>query len=629
MAKVKVKISGKTRSYDKGVSIKDIANDLKKQGIIAATLNDKLVDISVKVNKDSEIELIDFNSHEGKDVFHHSSAHVLAQAVLRVFPKAKLTIGPTVEGGFYYDVDVRPLNPEDLEKIETEMKKIVDEKLEIKKHIISKEKALKLFKDNPYKKELIKELPAGEKISYYEQGEFKDLCRGPHVPHTRMIKSFKLTKISAAYWKGDSKNKSLQRIYGVSFPDRKMLREFIRLQEEAKKRDHRIIGKELDLFSFHEEGAGFPFWHDKGMIIWDGVMGYMKDLLRSKEYQEISTPIILNKDLWLKSGHWDHYKESMYFTTIDKVEHAVKPMNCPGGLLVYKNNVHSYRELPIKAGEFGLVHRHEMSGVLAGLFRVRSFTQDDAHVFCTEKQLKDEIKKLIELIIEVYSAFGFKDYQLELSTRPEGSIGSDKMWDNAEKSLSDALKDLKLDYQLNPGDGAFYGPKIDFHIKDCMNRSWQCGTIQVDFSMPERLELTYEGKDGKKHRPVMIHRAILGSFERFIGILIEHYAGRLPLWLSPVQVKVLTVSDNFNKYAEEVVDELGKVGVRVELDEKSESISKKVRTAQHQKVNYVIVIGEKEEKNKTLAIRKGNDVEMGVKLSTFLKRLLKEINDKK
>ncbi len=628
MVKVKVKIAGKTKNYDKGVSIKDIVNDLNKQGIVAATLNDKLVDVSVKVNKDSDIELIDFNSHEGKEVFHHSSAHVLAQAVLRLFPKAKLTIGPTVEGGFYYDIDIRPLNPEDLEKIEAEMKKIVDEKLEIKKHVVSKEKALRMFKDNPYKKEMIKELPKTEKISYYEQGEFKDLCRGPHVPHTRMIKAFKLTKVSSAYWRGDAKNKSLQRIYGVSFPDRKLLKEFLILQEEAKKRDHRNIGKELDLFSFHKEGAGFPFWHDKGMIIWDGIMGYMKNLLRSKGYQEISTPIILNKDLWLKSGHWDHYQESMYFTMIDKVEHAVKPMNCPGGLLVYKNSVHSYRELPLKAGEFGLVHRHELSGVLSGLFRVRSFTQDDAHVFCTEKQLKDEIKKLIGLIIEVYSAFGFKDYQLELSTRPEDSMGSDKMWNNAEKSLSEALSDLKLDYQLNPGDGAFYGPKIDFHIKDCMKRSWQCGTIQVDFSMPERFELTYEGKDGKKHRPVMLHRAILGSFERFIGILIEHYGGRLPLWLSPVQVKVLTVSDSFNKYAKEVVKELAGAGVRVELDEKSESISKKVRTAQHQKINYVVVIGEKEQKNKTLAIRKGNDVEMGVKVGTFLKRLLKEIDDK-
>ncbi|MFC2134865.1 threonine--tRNA ligase [Bacteroidota bacterium] len=571
-----------------------------------------------------------FDTHAEQEAFHHSSAHVLAQAVLRVFPKAKLTIGPTIEGGFYYDIDVRPLKPEDIKQIEAQMKKIVKEDHKIKRHEVAKKKALQMFKDNPYKIELIEELPKNEKITYYEQGEFKDLCRGPHIRSTGEIQAFKLTKVSSAYWRGDSKNKSLQRIYGVSFPTREELNKYLELQREAEKRDHRKIGKQLGWFSFHEEGAGFPFWHGKGTIIYDEVLYYMKDLIRSEGYQEIKTPIILNKSLWLMSGHWDNYKENMYFTEIDGQEYAVKPMNCPGGLLIYKSDIHSYRELPLKIGEFGLVHRHEMSGVLAGLFRVRCFTQDDAHVFCTEDQLKEEVQKLIKTITKVYKTFGFREYQIELSTRPEKSIGSDKMWSHAEKILNKALKELKIKFKLNPGDGAFYGPKIDFHIKDCMGRSWQCGTIQADFSMPKKFKLTYEGKDGKKHSPVMIHRAIFGSLERFIGIMIEHFAGKLPLWLSPVQVRVLTVSDKFSKYGEKVVKQMTNAGVRAELDCRTESIGKKVREAQIEKVNYILVVGEKEKKEKTVFVRTFHNKMLGAKKTdSFIKTLVKEISDKK
>ncbi|NQV08670.1 threonine--tRNA ligase [Candidatus Woesearchaeota archaeon] len=631
MAKqITIKCGKSKNKYASGVTAADVAKD-KKIDALAASVNDKLVDLSTKIRKDSEIIFVTYDTHEGKEIFHHSTAHLMAQAVIKLYPKALPTIGPTIEGGFYYDFDHSPFSPSDLKGIEKEMRKIVTEKLEVKRKQIPYKEALKLFKKNKYKIELIKEFEKeGKKVSVYQQGKFIDLCRGPHIPNTSYLKAFKLTKVSSAYWRADSKKDSLQRIYGVSFPKESQLKNYLRLKLEAAKRDHRKIGKELDLFSFHEEGTGFPFWHNKGMIIWDEVMNYMKAMLKKNNYQEVRAPLILNKELWLKSGHWDHYKNNMYFTLIDGQEHAVKPMNCPGHILIYKNSIHSYRDLPIRMGEFGLVHRHEMSGVLAGLFRVRSFTQDDAHVFCTEDQLKDEIKKLIDFVTEVYSTFGFKDYQIELSTKPQDSMGSDDMWKNAENALSAALKEKKIDYKINPGDGAFYGPKIDFHIKDCMGRSWQCGTIQVDFSMPERFDLTYEGKNNKKHRPVMLHRAILGSMERFIGIMIEHYAGKMPAWLSPVQVKIITVADRFNKYAEGVKAKLEEEGVRVEVDNKKETIGRKVREAQIQKINYILTVGEKEEKTKTIAVRtRDNKVKMGVKPDKFLKDIVKEIKEKR
>jgi threonyl-tRNA synthetase len=562
------------------------------------------------------------------DRLRHSASHVLAQAVLELFPKVKIAIGPPIENGFYYDFD-KPegFTPEDLNKIEKRAKEIIRQDLKIKKVLKTKEEAKKILKGQPYKLELLAELKG--KPSFYQQGDFIDLCKGPHVKSTREIKAFKILSTAGAYWRGDSKNKMLQRIYGTAFYDKKDLKKYLFMLEEAKKRDHKKLGEQLDLFSFHEEGPGFPFFHPKGMTVYNEIVEFWKQIHNNWEYKEIKTPIILNKELWLKSGHWDNYKENMYFTKIDKKDYAVKPMNCPGGILVYKSKLHSYKEFPLRLGELGLVHRHEMSGVLNGLFRVRVFTQDDAHIYCTEDQLQKEIIEVIKLSQEIYKTFGL-GYELELSTRPKKSIGSKKMWDSAEKSLESALRKLKLDYKLNSGDGAFYGPKIDFHIKDSLGRSWQCGTIQVDFSMPEKFDLEYDGKDGKKHRPVMIHRAILGSLERFLGILIEHYAGKFPLWLSPVQVKIITVTDRSNKFANELKDKLEEKGLRVEIDSRQESISKKVRDAQKEKLNYMITIGDKEVESKKLAIRtREGKVSFNVPTDKFIKDLLKEVKDKK
>ena len=562
------------------------------------------------------------------DSLRHSASHVLAQAVLELYPKTKLAIGPAIENGFYYDFDTKkPFSPEDLQKIEKKCLEIIKSNLKIKKSLKTKAEAKKILEDQPYKLELLEELKG--KPSFYEQGDFIDLCAGPHVSSTGEIKAFKLLSIAGAYWRGDSKRKMLQRIYGTAFYDKKELRSYLFMLEEAKRRDHKKLGEELDLFSFHEEGPGFPFFHPKGMIIYNELVNFWKQIHKKWKYQEIKTPIILNKALWLKSGHWDHYKENMYFTKIDKKDYAVKPMNCPGGILVYKSRLHSYKEFPLRLGELGLVHRHELSGVLNGLFRVRSFIQDDAHIYCTEKQLQDEIIGVIELSKEIYKAFNL-DYELELSTRPEKAIGTKQMWDNAESSLEKALKKLKLPFKLNPGDGAFYGPKIDFHIKDSLGRKWQCGTIQVDFSMPEKFELEYDGKDGRKHRPVMIHRAILGSLERFLGILIEHYAGKFPLWLSPTQVKIITVTDRSNKFAEELKEKLEENNIRVELDSRHESISKKVRDAQKEKINYMITIGDKEIQSKKLAIRtREGKVSFNNSIDKFIKDIQKEILEKK
>jgi threonyl-tRNA synthetase len=559
----------------------------------------------------------------------HTGAHILAQAVTELFPKVKLGMGPPIETGFYYDFERKEgFSPEDLKNIEKRMKEIIKRKLKIEHKLYSRDQAKKLLKGEKYKLELLKDIK-DKKISFYKQGDFQDICKGPHTKNTNELKYFKIQNTAGAYWKGSEKNPMLQRIYVLAFETKEKLKGYLHTLEEAKKRDHKKLGEKLNLFSFHEEAPGFPFFHPKGMIIYNELVNFWKELHNKKGYQEIRTPMILNKELWLKSGHWDHYGDSMYFTKIDDKDFAVKPMNCPGGLLVYKSNQHSYKEFPIKVGELGLVHRHELSGVLNGLFRVRVFTQDDAHIYCTEKQLEQEIINVIKLSDEIYKAFGLT-YELELSTRPKKSIGTKKMWDAAENSLEKALKKLKLKYQLNPEDGAFYGPKIDFHIKDALNRTWQCGTIQVDFSMPEKFDLEYTGKDSLRHRPVMIHRAILGSLERFLGILLEHYAGKFPLWLSPIQVKIMTVTDRNDKFANEILEKLKENNIRTESDLRNLSIGKKVRDAQVEKINYMITIGDKEVKDKKLAVRsRDGKVKFGVSPDKFIKDLLKQIQDKK
>ena len=557
----------------------------------------------------------------------HSAAHILAQAVKKLFPEAKIAIGPAIEDGFYYDFDVEPFHPDDLKKIEKEMNQLIRQKQEFKKELITKKEAKKIFKDEPYKMELISELP-GDKVSVYTNSDFTDLCKGPHVENSKVLKAFKLTKTSGAYWKGKAENKQLQRIYGIIFHDKEELKKHLKMLEEAEKRDHVKLGKQLNLFSMHPEAPGTPFFHDKGTFIFNRLVKFMRDEMKKRNYEETKTPLILERTLWERSGHWEHYKDNMYFTKIDDRDFAVKPMNCPGNLLVYKTRSHSYRELPIKSGEFGLVYRHELSGVLAGLFRVSAFTQDDAHVFCEESQLQEQIVELIELCDLTYKTFNF-EYEVELSTKPEKAMGSKEIWDKAENVLKEALKSKKLKYKLNEGDGAFYGPKIDFHLKDCLGRTWQCGTIQVDFSMPEKFDLTYEGKDGKKHRPVMVHRAIYGSLERFLGILIEHYAGKFPLWIAPVQIRVLTVADRFEKYAEKVKEELEKNNFRVELDARTESVNYKVREAQLQKIPLILNVGEKEEEGKTVAVRtQDGNLHFGVKIKELVKKINKNIEGK-
>ncbi|HHE36927.1 MAG TPA: threonine--tRNA ligase [Candidatus Woesearchaeota archaeon] len=632
----KIKLSFKDNSeceFPKGVKAEEVVKQRfgKKAGMaLAVVINKRVVDLSAPINESGEFDILTFEDEAGMDLFRHSSSHLMALAVKRLYPNAKFAIGPSIEDGFYYDFDNLSISDKDLKKIEAEIKKIIHEKLPFIRREISKQEALKLFKNEPYKLELINDLPASERITTYKLGAFEDLCRGPHVPHSGVIGAVKLLKVAGAYWRGDSTKKMLTRIYGTSFPDKKMLSEYLTRLEEAKKRDHRKLGQEMDLFSFHDEARGFPFWHPKGMILWDEIINYWKEVHRKYGYGEVRTPIILNKDLWLRSGHWEHYKENMYFTTIDDVEHAVKPMNCPGGILIYKSRLHSYKEFPLKLAELGLVHRHELSGVLHGLARVRSFTQDDAHVYCLPDQLEQEIINIIDLVYELYGAFGLKDYRIELSTKPDKHIGSEEDWRRAEEALEKALKKKNAKYDINPGEGAFYGPKIDFHIRDSIGRSWQCGTIQVDFAMPERFDLTYEGRDGRKHRPVMIHRAILGSIERFVGILLEHYAGKLPLWLNPVQVKLLPIADRHAEYARRVAEKMKSRGIRVEVDERSESTSKKVRDAQLEKVNYILVVGDKEEEAGTVNVRtRDNEVKGPRKVEEFIDELLKEIKEKR
>jgi threonyl-tRNA synthetase len=624
---------GSSREFASGVTGLEIAQGISQglaRAAVAVGLNGRTMDLTRPITEGGEFKIYTFSDKEGVEVFHHSGAHLLAQAVLTLFPDARPTIGPPVDEGFYYDFDHAPFTPEDLAAIEKEMEQLAAMDQKIERIALTRAEALEIFKDNPYKVEMIEALPEGE-LTAYRQGEFIDLCRGPHIPRTGMAKGIKVLKVAGAYWRGDAKGAQLQRIYAITFPDKKLLKQHLDMLEEAKLRDHRKVGRELDLFSFQDEGPGFPFWHNNGMILKEEIVRYWRETHRRHGYEEISTPLILDESLWHRSGHWDHYKENMYFTTIDERPFAVKPMNCPGGLLVYTATRHSYRDLPMRIAELGLVHRHEMSGVLHGLFRVRCFTQDDAHIYCTPEQLTDEITGVVKLVFEIYKTFGFDSVHVELSTRPEGRIGSEEIWDRAEAALKASLESLGIAYQLNPGDGAFYGPKIDFHIKDCMNRSWQCGTVQADFSMPsqERFNATYEGADGKRHNAIMVHRAILGSLERFIGILLEHYAGKLPLWLSPRQVRVLPITEGQTEYARTVVAQLAEAGLRVALDERNESVSKKVRDAQLERVNYQLVVGGREAEAGTVSIRTRGNRQLGVMpVPDFVAMCRKEIADR-
>lgn len=626
---------GNAKQFPSGTSSLDIAQSISEglmRATIAAKVNNTLTDATTPLTTDATVQLLTFKDEEGKQIFWHSSAHVLAQAVKELWPKTKLTIGPAIEQGFYYDFDIeKPFTPDDLSIIEKKVKEIVNRRIDFKRETISKKDLLTVMKerDEPYKIEMITEKIKGNETTVYHQDDFVDFCRGPHVPNTKMIKAFKLTKIAGAYWKGNAKNKMLQRIYGIAFPDKKGLKEYLHLIEEAEKRDHRKIGKELDLYSFQDEAPGMPFFHAKGQHIWNVLVTFVRGLLKERDYQLVKAPIILNKDLWLRSGHWDHYSENMYFTKIDDQDFAVKPMNCPGHMLIFKNAMHSYRDLPIRMGEFGLVHRHELSGVLSGLFRVRMFTQDDAHIFCKDiEQSKTEILELLKLIDVIYGTFGF-EYTMELSTRPEKAMGEKKLWDQAESVLKEVLDSTGREYKVNEGDGAFYGPKIDFHLKDAIGRTWQCGTIQLDFQMPEKFDLNYEGADGKKHRPIMLHRAILGSVERFMGILVEHYAGKFPLWISPSQVRILTVADRHQEYAQQIAEKLKKQRLNVDIDARAETIPKKVRDAQLDQFNYILVVGDKEVESSTVTVRTRNgEVEGAQAIDVFIKRLVKEVQDK-
>ena len=585
-------------------------------------------EIIMKINmKDGSMKEVAFEEELGRKAFHHTTAHILAQAVKRLYPTTKCAIGPAIENGFYYDFEFDfNFSDENFEAIEAEMKKIVKENLPLRHYTMSREEALKLMeeKQEGYKVELIQELPEDEELSFYQQGEYVELCAGPHVAYTSAVKAFKLLSVAGAYWRGNEKNKMLTRIYGISFPKKEMLEEYLNRMEEAKKRDHRKLGKELGLFALLEEGPGFPFFLPKGMILKNLLIDYWRNIHTREGYVEISTPMMLNKKLWETSGHWDHYRENMYTTSIDETDFAIKPMNCPGGMLVYKMEPRSYRDLPMRVGELGMVHRHEKSGQLHGLMRVRCFTQDDAHVFMTQEQIPDEIKGVVRLIDEVYSKFGFK-YHVELSTRPENSIGSDEDWELATNGLKGALDDLGLSYVINEGDGAFYGPKIDFHLEDSIGRTWQCGTIQLDFQLPQRFEAEYIGADGEKHRPIMIHRVVFGSIERFIGILIEHYAGKFPTWLSPVQVKILPISDKFNDYAKETMKKLQNPGLRCEMDQRTEKIGYKIREARMERVPYILVVGEKEQELGHVSVRNREDGDLGcMSVEEFLDMVLSE-----
>lgn len=636
MSNVNVKLKdGSIRQVAKGTSILDFAKEISEGLARVATgaeLDGKKVDLMTKIEEDCELNILRFEDENGKDFLRHTSSHILAQAVKRLYPGTKLAIGPSVDNGFYYDFDSEHVfTPEDLVKIEKEMEKIVKEDLALEKFVLPRNEAIEFAKKQgeDYKVELIQDLPEDEVISFYRQGEFTDLCAGPHVPSTGKVKAIKLLSIAGAYWRGSEKNKMLQRIYGTSFTKKSDLEEHLNRLEEAKKRDHRKLGKELDLFSLQEEGPGFPFFHPRGMVLRNALENFWREEHVKRGYDEIKTPIILNEKLWRQSGHWDHYQENMYFTKIDDGDYAIKPMNCPGSILMYNRKKHSYRDFPIRMGELGIVHRHELSGALHGLMRVRNFTQDDAHLFVLPEQIKEEIIGIIDFVDYVYNIFGFK-YHIELSTRPENSMGTDEEWELAIGSLKGALDEKELSYKINEGDGAFYGPKIDFHLEDCIGRTWQCGTIQLDFQLPQRFDMNYVGADGENHRPIMLHRVIFGSVERFIAILIEHYAGKFPAWLAPIQVQILPIADKHHEYAIKLEREMKARGIRVEVDSRNEKIGYKIREAQLSKVPYMLVIGDKEMEAGEVAVRSRDRGEVGaVKVESFIEDLVQEIKEKK
>ena len=626
---------GSVKEYAQAMSVIDIAKDLSEglaRAACAGEVDGEVVDLRTVVDHDAAVNILTAKDEKGLAALRHTTSHVMAQAVKRLYPNTKLAIGPSIADGFYYDMEFEtPLTSDDFEKIEAEMKKIVKEDLKIERFTLPREKAIEFMKEKeePYKVELIEDLPEGEEISFYQQGEFVDLCAGPHLMSTKEVgKAFKIMSLAGAYWRGDEHNQMLTRLYATAFAKKDELEAYITMMEEAKKRDHRKLGKELGLFMMHEAGPGFPFFLPKGMVLKNTLLDYWREIHRKSGYVEISTPVILNRSLWETSGHWDHYKNNMYTTVIDGEDYAIKPMNCPGGVLVYASEPRSYRDLPLRMGELGLVHRHEKSGQLHGLMRVRCFTQDDAHIFMTPEQIKDEIKGVAGLINEVYSLFGFQ-YHVELSTRPEDSMGSDEDWEMATDALRSALDELQLPYVVNEGDGAFYGPKIDFHLVDCIGRTWQCGTIQLDFQLPQRFELEYVGADGEKHRPIMIHRVVFGSIERFIGILIEHFAGAFPTWLAPVQVKVLPISDKYMDYAQNVLNKLTEAGIRAEVDTRAEKIGYKIREAQTAKIPYMLVVGQKEEEENTVSVRSRAAGDEGARsLDMFIADILKEIETK-
>lgn len=622
---------GSTKSFENPPTGEDVARSISEglaRECVAAEVDGQQIDLYREIPRDAHVRLITTRDPEGLEIMRHTAAHVMAQAILRVYPDAKLTIGPVVEDGFYYDIDMAPVSEEDFPKIEEEMRKIVKAKLPVRRREVPKSEALDFYKNEPYKLEMLADLDDGT-ISFYEQGEFTDLCRGPHVPHTGFVKAFKLMKASGAYWRADQNRNQLQRIYGTAFFDKKDLKKYLHFLEEARKRDHRKLGTRLDLFSFHEEAPGMAFFHPKGMVIWNALLDYWREEHRAAGYVESKTPILLNRTLWETSGHWFNYRENMYTTRVDETDYAIKPMNCPGGMLLYKTRTRSYRDLPLRMGEVGLVHRHELSGVLSGLFRVRAFHQDDAHIFMTPDQIEQEIFGVLRLIERMYGAFGL-GFHLELSTRPEKSIGTDEQWERATDGLRGALEAYGQEYKINEGDGAFYGPKIDVHIKDALGRTWQCGTIQLDMSQPDRFDLGYVGADNERHRPVMIHRVIYGSIERFFGILVEHFAGKFPLWMTPVQAVVLPINDDLVPFANEVKDELAAAGLRVEVDDRTESLNRKIREAQLDYVPLMLTVGAKEKEAGTLSVRTlDGAVKHGVGRAEFVERVTDHVRNRR
>ena len=622
---------GNIKSFEDSPTGLDVAKSISEgfaRNCIAMELNSDLVDLNTKIARDSQIRLITTKDPEAIEILRHSAAHVMAQAILHLYKDAKLTIGPAVENGFYYDIDMEPVSKDDFEKIETEMKKTIKAKMPFERKIVSKSEALEFYKEEPYKLEMISELEEGT-ISFYEHGDFTDLCRGPHLPHTGFIKAVKLMKVSGAYWRADQTKAQLQRIYGTAFFTKKELDKYLYFLEEAKKRNHRKIGIAQDLFSFHDEAPGMAFFHAKGMVIWNALLDYWREEHRTAGYVETKTPIMLNRSLWERSGHWNNYREHMYTSMVDEDEYAIKPMNCPGGMLLYGMKPHSYKDLPVRAAEIGLVHRHELSGVLSGLFRVRAFHQDDAHIFMRPDQIEDEILGILKLVERIYSTFGL-GFHLELSTRPEKSIGTYEQWEITTQGLKSALNTYGQDYKINEGDGAFYGPKIDMHIKDALGRTWQCGTIQLDMSLPERFNLSYIDKNNEKQRPIMIHRVIYGSIERFFGILTEHFAGKFPLWMAPIQTVILAINDDLVPHANDIKIKLEKAGLRTEVDSRTESLNKKVRDAQLNKIPLILTIGNKEKESGSLSVRTlDGKVRFGVTHEEFLTRVLSHIKKRR